>query len=195
MRGIHSMKVVKMMSMIISLIFCMMGVFYLVEPNVFWDTKTLVEILFLWFGSIKIMGYASKDLYQLAFQYDLEMGLLLCVIAIILWVWQDHYFDILCITFGIDLFLDSLFKIRIAMDAKEFGISSWWITMGFSFLCILLSIGLGLRLLPRMAMQIRFVGVTFLFEGCSNLLMMLTMVKLYHYQSNQIDTRNEESEE
>ena len=33
----------------------------------------------------------------------------------------------ICIALGISILLDGLFKLRIAFDAKQFGMPSWWL--------------------------------------------------------------------
>jgi len=43
----------------------------------------LVGCMMIGFGAVKLMGYFSRDLYRLAFQFDLAYGILLIVLGLI----------------------------------------------------------------------------------------------------------------
>ena len=46
----------------------------------------LVGCMMIGFGAVKLMGYFSRDLYRLAFQFDLAYGILLIVLGLIVLV-------------------------------------------------------------------------------------------------------------
>ena len=100
----------------------------------------------------------------------------------------------LFIDLGITVLLDGLFKIRIAMDSKRFGITSWQLILvmailtGFIGMALILDCVIGERnptVLP--------VGVALLSEGMLNLCTVLSTVLIIRHQ--QPDRIEEESYE
>ena len=67
-------------------------------------------------GIIKIIGYFSKDLYRLAFQFDLSLGLMLAVLGVIILRNPDQAMSFLCLMLGIATMADGLFKLQSALD-------------------------------------------------------------------------------
>ena len=83
MRRIAPMRIAKIGYVVMSLIFCVLGTGLILHADI--GTKmlgTLLGIAMIVFGIVKIIGYFSKDLFRLAFQYDLEFGSVLAVLGI-----------------------------------------------------------------------------------------------------------------
>ncbi|MDQ9821948.1 DUF308 domain-containing protein, partial [Acinetobacter sp. 163] len=78
------------------------------------------------FGLVKIIGYCSKDLYRLAFQFDLAFGILLLALGLILILRTQAVVNVIWVLVGIFILSDALLKIQIAIDARLFGIHQWW---------------------------------------------------------------------
>ena len=134
------------------------------------------------FGVIKLVGYFSKDLYRLAFQYDLQFGILVLVLGLIVTVKPNNALNFLCIALGISILADGLFKMQIALDSKKFGISTWWLIM-------LLAVGagmVGLIMVFRPTESLRvmtiLLGLSLLTEGLLNLIVALLTVKIIKNQ-------------
>lgn len=73
---------------LMSVLFSAVGIFMILKPEVSTEIICIAAgILLIIFGIIKIIGYFSKDLYRLAFQYDLAFGIgqwwLILLIAVI----------------------------------------------------------------------------------------------------------------
>lgn len=84
-------------------------------------------ILMIVCGIFKLCGYWAKDLYRLAFQFDLAFGILLCGVGLILLFRSDSVLRFLNLAIGLVVFADGLFKIQTAVDAKRFGLGKWWL--------------------------------------------------------------------
>lgn len=130
------------------------------------------------FGVFKIIGYFSKDLYRLAFQYDLAFGILLIIIGAVMLFRAGSVIHFICAVVGVYILADGLMKIQIALDSKRFGLHSWiWILTMAVLTCIA-----GLIMLCRPAESIRFLmilfGISLLSEGILNLLTAITAIKL-----------------
>ena len=84
MRSVRPMQVAKTGCIVMSVLFCALGALLLFMPEL---SASLIGILIaamlIVFGLIKLTGYFSRDLYRLAFQYDLAFGVLLIVLGIL----------------------------------------------------------------------------------------------------------------
>ena len=130
----------------------------------------------------EIVGYCSKDLYRLAFQFDLAFGILLVALGIILIIRTDAMVNLICIVMGICVLADALLKIQISIDSKAFGIQKWWLILAVAILTG--AAGFLLLLRPSESAQVVMIllGVTLITEGVLNLITILTAVKIIRHQ-------------
>lgn len=183
MRSMTPMKIAKYGYIIISAVFTLAGLVMILYPD---PSQSFIGIFFgislLVFGIIKLIGYYSRDLFRLAFQYDLQFGILLCLLGIITLIRHREAVAFLCAAYGICIIADSLFKVRTALDAKAFGIRQWWVTLVLAILTGLM--GLLITLSPLAAAQALTVllGISFVCEGLMNLGVALSMVKIVDNQ-------------
>lgn len=130
------------------------------------------------FGVIKLIGYFSKDLYRLAFQFDLALGIMMIILGGIMLVNPNNVLNVICVGVGIYILLDGLLKIQIAMDSRRFGLSKWWLIMTAAAATGIV----GLMLIIRPDEGVRFatvmLGISLIFEGILNLITVLTAVKI-----------------
>ncbi len=84
MRSVVPMKTAKIGYLVISVLFCVLGIVLIAAPgtSVVWLGR-LLGIGMIVFGAIKLVGYFSRDLFRLAFQYDLAFGILLIALGIV----------------------------------------------------------------------------------------------------------------
>ncbi|MDE5763603.1 MAG: DUF308 domain-containing protein [Ruminococcus sp.] len=130
------------------------------------------------FGIFKLIGYFSKDLYRLAFQYDLAFGILLLGIGAVMLIRPGKAIHFICAMMGVYILADGLMKIQISIDAKRFGLRSWlYIFITAVFACIS---GLIMLFRPNDGARILTVllGISLLSESVLNLLTAVTAVKL-----------------
>ena len=183
MRSMAPMRVAKTGYILMSLIFCALGLLFILRPD---QSLTVMGgalgFAMIAFGVFKLVGYFSRDLYRLAFQYDLEFGILLIVLGIIVLPRWSDVIGVLTAALGIAILADGLFKVRIAMDSRVFGIRDWWmilvlaiITCGAGGLLVLRP-WQGARLLARL------LGVSLLCEGGLNLCVAVSTVKIIDHQ-------------
>lgn len=183
MRSMTPMKIAKYGYIVISAVFTLAGLVMILYPD---PSQSFIGIFFgislLVFGIIKLIGYYSRDLFRLAFQYDLQFGILLCLLGIITLIRHREAVAFLCAAYGICIIADSLFKVRTALDAKAFGIRQWWVTLVLAILTGLM--GLLITLSPLAAAQALTVllGISFVCEGLMNLGVALSMVKIVDNQ-------------
>lgn len=128
---------------LISILFYLSGVLCIVIPDINGKTAAIAGgLLLIVYGIIKIIGYLSKDLYCLAFQYDFACGLFLIVIGVVVlvigWDFKGHLLSGL----GLLILLDSLLSIQTSIDAKKFGLAAWPVILASSILSGTLGVAL-----------------------------------------------------
>lgn len=163
---------------LISILLCVLGIVLIAVPD--FSASLLCRIgglLLILFGLIKIIGYCSKDLYRLAFQYDLALGILLIALGSIFLLRTDTMMNIIWICLGIFILSDALLKIQIAIDSKVFGIRQWWMILAAAILTGVVGFLLILRPTESAQTIMVLLGISLLFEGILNLVTILTAVK------------------
>lgn len=181
---------------VVSALFCVLGVvlFIMAERCVPWIGRAL-GIGMLVCGAIKLGGYFSKDLFRLAFQYDLAFGILLMAVGIITLCHPGKAMTFLCIMFGIPVLADGLFKIQVAVDARRFGISQWWLVLLLAVLTGVIGLMLVLRPTEGAQALVMLMGASLFLDGALNLSVALCAVKVVgHQQPDVIETDDYEIE-
>ena len=85
MRSIIPMRIAKIGYILISAAFCLVGIIMMIHPDLSLNIIGIFcGIAMITFGIVKLIGYFSKDLFRLAFQYDLQFGILMLVIGLII---------------------------------------------------------------------------------------------------------------
>ena len=183
MRSVLPMQTAKAGYIVISAVLSLLGVFLMRKPDVSTAAVgTAAGVLLVIFGIIRLIGYFSRDLYRLAFQFDLAVGILLLILGIILLTKPQNLLHFLCVVTGMYVTADGLMKLQTAHDAHRFGIASWWMILAAA----LLTSAAGVCLLVRPAQSVRIgmqlFGAVLLAEGLLNLLTVLVTVKIVRNQ-------------
>ncbi len=189
-RSVASMRFAKTGYIVMSIVFCVVGVLFIALPAkaAVVIGKTL-GVAMAAFGVVKLVGYFSRDLFRLAFQYDLEFGILLIALGLTVLLRTSGVMDFICVAMGVAILADGLFKIQIAVDAKRFGIQAWWLILVLAALAG--GVGLLLVFRPWESVQALTVllGISLLAEGGLNLCVALSTVKIVgHQQPDVIET-------
>lgn len=183
MRSTASMRVAKIGYIVMSVVFCAVGLMFIIRSDVSAAfLGYLLGISMVVFGAIKIVGYFSKDLFRLAFQYDLEFGVILIVLGVIVLAKPLDVLNFVFIATGIATLADSLFRIRIAMDAKRFGIESWWMILAIAVATGAIGIILIVRPWESAGVLTVLLGISLLAEGLLNLCVAISTVKIVKNQ-------------
>ena len=177
------MRIAKTGYVIMSLVFCLLGMGCILHADI--GTKllgTILGIALIIFGIVKIVGYFSKDLFRLAFQYDLEFGSILAILGIAVLVHPIHAVNLIVIAMGVLILADAFFKARIAKDSRDFGISDWWFILGSAVVTGLLGLLLMFRPGSSAEVLITLLGVALVAEGILNLSVAICTVKIIKNQ-------------
>ena len=131
---------------------------------------------------IKIVGYLSRDLYRLAFQYDLAFGILVIALGLMVILEPDDVISTSCIAVGITFLADALLKIQISIDARIFGIKQWWLILTAALLAAVIGLLLVFRMAESTYERMTLLGASLLADGILNLTTVLTTVKIIRNQ-------------
>lgn len=164
---------------IVSVLLCMLGAALIADPafSVLLLCR-LSGLLLVLFGAIRIVGYVSKDLYRLAFQYDLAFGILLIALGALMMLRTDKMANVLFSILGIYVLADALLKVQIAIDAKAFGIDSWWLILAAAVVAGVAGFLLVLRPSESAGAVMISLGAALLAEGALNFITILAAVKI-----------------
>ncbi len=183
MRSIAPMRIAKIGYILISAAFCSVGIIMMVHPDFSLNIIGIFcGIAMLIFGIVKLIGYFSKDLYRLAFQYDLQFGILTLIIGLIILLKPSDTINFICISLGFLITAEGLFKIQISLDAKNFGIQKWWLILTLSVITVIIGILLVFRPSKGARTLVILLGISWFAEGILNLCSAISMVKIVKNQ-------------
>lgn len=183
MRSTAPMKVAKIGYIVISAVLIVFGVLLIVNPGISLAAFGIFTgICLIAFGAFKIVGYLSRDLYRLAFQYDLAFGILSIALGVMVILEPDNVIDTICIAIGIAFLMDGLLKIQLAIDAKHFGIRSWWLILSIAVLAGVIGILLVFRTAESVRAIMILLGISLMADGVLNLITVLTTVRIIQNQ-------------
>lgn len=181
-REVNTLKKLRMARdgyILISFIFYISGIIYMVmsslSPLVVCICSGIILILY---GIVKIIGYCSNDLYNLAFQYDFACGVFLIVVGIITLGCNLRIRKYLTPALGLLILLDAVLKLQTAKDAKVFGLRTWNRILIFSIIAGIFGVLIIIK--PFQSMQTTHIvnGCGLLAEGIMNHLTVKETVKL-----------------
>lgn len=183
MRSVAPMRAAKIGYIVMSLILCVLGTVLIAVPDF---SITAVGVIcgavMIVFGIIRLIGYFSKDLYRLAFQYDLTLGIVMIILGAVMLFRPGSLMNFICITLGLYFLADGLFKVQISFDSRSFGIGDWWVIL----IPALATVVFGALLVARPADSARVLavltGISMLCEGILNIITMITAVKIIGHQ-------------
>ena len=187
MRSVTPMRIAKIGYIVMSVLFCLAGVLFIAMPEI--STKIIgicIGISMILFGIVRLIGYFSKDLYRLAFQFDLEFGILMMILGVTVLFNPENLMAFICVAIGISILLDGLFKIRIALDSKQFGIKSWWLILALAIVTGVIGVFLIFDSATGSEVMTVALGLTLLSEGVLNLSTVISTVLIVKNQAPDI---------
>lgn len=183
MGSVRHVKTAKYGYIIISLVLCVVGIILFMVPELPLDTVYyLLGILLIAYGIIRIIGYCSKDLYRLAFQFDLAFGILMILFGIMMIFQKNEMEKMLYISFGILILTDSLFKLQIAIDTKRFGMKRWVVVLILGIVSSIFGMLLLIRPIREAEAELICFGLALFFEGIMSLGVAISVIKISDYQ-------------
>jgi len=183
MRNTAPMVAAKTGYVIMSAVMICLGCLMTAMPDTFAPALcTVLGISAAVFGAVKIVSYFSKDLYRLAFQHDLAGGILLVVLGVTGAVKPELFAGFIGALPGVCILADGLLKIQIAVDAKAFGVSKWWLILAAAIITGTAGFFLIADPIGSAAVVAVILGAALIAEGILNLITVLVAVKIVKNQ-------------
>ena len=183
LRSTAPMRTAKVGYIVMSLALCAFGIVPIVLPDISAKILGIIcGVIAAAFGCVRLVGYFSKDLYRLAFQYDLPLGILLIVLGVIMLTRPDSLMTFICVSTGLYILTDSLFRMRISAEARRFGIREWWLILALAIVTAVCGLLLLIRPGDGSRLLVVLLGISLLAEGIMSLSTVLTAVKIIRHQ-------------
>lgn len=127
MTDVNAVKWAKATNVVSAALMCVAGILLMCLPDIQTVAfqRGMLGALFFLTCATKILGYFSNDLYRLAFQFDLAVGVLSGLLALAIVVTPEGTFARLPVFLIVYVMFDALLKLQISIDAKRFGMKSW----------------------------------------------------------------------
>ena len=184
------MRTAKIGYIAVSALMVLLGLALIIFPEISVSVlETVCGILFIVFGVIKLVGFFSKDLYRLAFQYDLVFGILMIVLGITMLVHPGSLANFICIALGVSILIDGLFRVQTSVEA-------WWLIAVCGILAAVGALVLMFRPVESAPVLMVLVGISLVLEGILNLITVIVAVRIIkNQQPDVIYVETDESEE
>lgn len=174
-------KRAKQAYIIVSAVMMILGVVLIVYPEI--SALTLCYIigsLMAIFGIARLVGYFSRDLFRLAFQFDLALGIFSLLAGLLIILHPVNIITAMPVIIGVFVTIDGVFKVQTAYDARLFGMKRWWSVLVLALLTCAAGIFLIIDPFEGAKAVMILLGVTLLIDGIQNLCVVLYTVKTKH---------------
>lgn len=179
MDDLKQLKIVKNVYIIMSLLFCALGIFLMAKPESSVRMLcVLMGTMLILYGIIKVSGYFTRDAFCLDFQFDLAFGILLMAVGVIMIARKNFAVDLIFSVFGILILADALFKIQMSVDAKRFGLVQWWQILIVALATGVIGVLVFIRPFDAAATMMILVGFSIFLEGLLNLCVALLTIRI-----------------
>ena len=178
MQADHLIRAARRGFILVSVALCAAGLLMLLRPEITLNALGILAGALLGVsGVVKLIGYLSRDLYQLAFQFNLAFGIFLMALSAVILLRPVRMMSFLCMALGIAILADGLLKVQTAIDARRFGLRTWWLILALAIFAG--TAGMLLMLRPSQSAQVltRVMGVAVMAEGILSLCVALCAVK------------------
>lgn len=165
----NSLKRTKLAYSILSIVLIVIGIYLIIRPQTAMLTVCRVlGVVLMFYGIIRLLGYFSHDMYQLAFQFDLAMGIFSLVAGCIFLLRTEWIAELIPAFIGVIVLIDAVFKIQTSLDAKRFGISKWWLILILAVIAG--ALGAMLLVIPLKVVEFVMVliGINLVIDGVLN---------------------------
>ncbi|MDO5338348.1 MAG: DUF308 domain-containing protein [Eubacteriales bacterium] len=183
MKPIGYVKLAKYGSILTSIALMLVGTLFLLSnksstQEICW----ILGVMIIIYGIIRIVGYCSRDLYQLAFQYDLAFGILMISLGLVMALQISSVKTEISTIYGTLILTDSLYKIQTAIDSKRFGINRWVLILGLAVLTGVFGMLLIVTPLPGFRQNMTLLGLACVFEGLMSFGVAVSVIKIAEHQ-------------
>lgn len=163
-------KAAKSFYILCSILLCAIGTLLICWPTLSAEVLCIVlGVVSLVYGAEKIIGYFSRDMYRLAFQFDLALGIFVAIIGVTLLLRPGRVLELVDFIVGLFVIIEGVFKVQTSVDAYRFGMKAWWLILMGALLSCVFGLLLLFSLLTATSVLMVFVGISLVADGAQNL--------------------------
>ncbi len=115
------------------------------------------------YGIAKLSGYFARDLFQLAFQFDLALGIASLIFGFVMIFRTGYAIEFLAGLIGVFM-IDAVFKIQTAIEANRFGIERWWMILVIALIVAIIGVLLLIQPFRATGVITRLIGLNLCLE-------------------------------
>lgn len=183
MNPLTNVKIAKYGYMATALIIAVLGIFFVAgDDPTSRAARVVLGIMMIGYGIFRFIGYCSRDLYQLAFQYDLAFGILMMALGLVLIFHVTASEDKVTAIIGTLTLADSLYKVQVALDTKRFGMNRWLIILVVAMAAGIFGILLIVPPAKDAATVTTMLGLALMLEGVLSLTVAISVIKISEKQ-------------
>ena len=110
-----------------------------------------------------------RDIEGVAVRYDFAVGAFTVIVgALLLWR-APTMVGILSVVIGLLILVDCVFKLQVAIDSRRMGASSWWVTLLFTCVCMVMGFLLVFDPFSGQQVLATVMGISLIADGLQNL--------------------------
>jgi len=175
---IHRRNSIKWASVAFSAILIILGICITANPTISAIFLCyIIGFIALLAGVFKIISYFADDMYGLAFEYNLALGIISAAIGVVLILHPNNIIRLLPVIVGIFILTDGVFRFQTAVDAKKFGLSEWWLILLFAVFTGTMGLLLIIHPFSGTSLLMMLVGISFIVDGVQNLCVSICTIK------------------
>ena len=163
-------KRIKWTYVLLSVFFLVLGLLLVCNPDT--SMVTICRILGgipLAFGVVQIVLSFVRDIEGVAVRYDFAVGAFTVIVgALLLWR-APTMVGILSVVIGLFILVDCVFKLQVAIDSRRMGASSWWVTLLFTCVCMVMGFLLVFDPFSGQQVLATVMGISLIADGLQNL--------------------------
>ena len=163
-------KRIKWAYVLLSVFSLVLGILLICNPDT--SMITICRILggcILAFGVIKVIVYFVHDIDGVAIRYDFAVGAF-CIIMGAMLLWRaPTMVGFLSVVIGLFILVDSVFKLQVAIDSRRMGATTWWVTLLFTCVCMVMGFLLVFDPFSGQQVLATVMGVSLIADGLQNL--------------------------
>lgn len=184
----QGLKAIKRLYAIATVCFIAIGFVLLVKPEIGLDMICkIIGVFLIAHGILRLAGYFSKDIFQLAFEFDLGLGIISAILGILLIFKSATFIGVIAPCIGIFMIADAALRIQTSISAKRFGITNWWVILIIAIIVAVVGVMLLFVPLKTVAVITRLVGLCLCFDGIMNLVVVQSTVHTIKREKDIID--------
>ncbi len=154
-----------------SVVFIAIGLMLILDPSVMGN---LLSFIFggalIAYGAFRVISYFAKNKGEKNVTMDIIIGVIFIIGGLTIVIMHNAILSFIAFIIGIYLIIDGLLKLQTAINAKRASISSWWVVLAVSILCIAIGGSLVfIRSVQGNALWI-LLGAALLLDGIQNLI-------------------------